>query len=428
MSTDNSADQELHQCCGGPSAGLLPVAEGQRQILQQVQPLSCWEQVDVRQALGRILAADVISPINVPAYNNSAMDGYAVRGTELPTTGEARLKVVGNVLAGHPYSGPLAAGECVKIMTGAQVPEGLDTVIIKEVCHCDDGPDGHFVGFPSGALIGQNRRMAGEDLAQGSVAVAAGIRLGAAELGLIASLGQAEVKVRRKPRVAYFSTGDEINSLGEPLQAGQIYDSNRYTVTALLQQMGIEVLDLGVIRDKPEAIEEAFLLASSQADMVISSGGVSLGEADFVKDTLDKLGQVSFWRMAIKPGRPLAFGHVQGALFFGLPGNPVAVMITFLQFVKPALRKLAGESQLLASAFQVRCAQRLKKKPGRTEYIRAICSTNSDGELLVVTTGQQGSGILTSMSRANCLIVLEQERGTVETGDSVWVQPFDGLL
>ncbi|MCW8885074.1 MAG: molybdopterin-binding protein, partial [Motiliproteus sp.] len=235
-------------------------------------------------------------------------------------------------------------------------------------------------------------------------------------------------KVRRQPRVAYFSTGDEINSLGEPLQAGQIYDSNRYTVTALLQQMDIEVVDLGVIRDNPEAIEEAFLQASSQADLVISSGGVSLGEADFVKDTLDKLGQVEFWRMAIKPGRPLAFGRVQDAHFFGLPGNPVAVMITFLQFVKPALRKLCGESNIHPPGFMVNSAQRLKKKPGRTEFIRAIYSRDEAGQLQVASTGQQGSGILTSMSRANCLIVLEQERGTVEAGEAVWVQPFDGLI
>ncbi len=421
-------DADLHQCCGGPTADLMPVAEGQRRILAEVNPLDSWEQVDIRNARGRVLAADVISPINVPAYNNSAMDGYAVNSRDLPPQGEARLKVVADVLAGHPYTGPVKAGECVKIMTGAPIPPGLDTVVIKEVCHCDSGSDGDYVCFPAGARAGQNRRLAGEDLARGSVAIASGTRLGAAELGLVASLGQAEVRVRRRPRVAYFSTGDEIKSLGEPLAAGQIYDSNRYTVTALLQAMGIEVLDLGVIPDQPEAIESAFIHASREADLVLSSGGVSLGEADYVKSTLDRLGQVGFWRLAIKPGRPLAFGRLGDCLFFGLPGNPVAVMITFLQFVKPALRKLCGEPHWLPQTVQVRCPQRLKKKPGRTEFIRAILQPDPEGQLEVVTTGQQGSGILTSMSRANCLIVLVPERGTIEPGEWVSVQPFEGLL
>ena len=429
MSADISvSESDQHQCCGGPASDLLPVEIGRDQILRAVEPLPQAQRLDVRHAQGRVLAEDVISTINVPAYHNSAMDGYAVAGQDLDPERDNRFEVVGSVLAGHPYTGELKPGQCVKIMTGAQVPDGLDTVIIKEVCQCDDSADGSYVRFPAGARVGQNRRLAGEDLAIGEVAIAAGTRLGAAELGMIASLGQAEVSVYRQPRVAYFSTGDEIRSLGQPLEAGQIYDSNRYTVTAMLQRLGIEVIDLGVIPDQPEAIEAAFRQASEQADVVLSSGGVSLGEADFVKDCLDKLGQVGFWRLAIKPGRPLAFGRVQQALFFGLPGNPVAVMVSFLQFVQPALRKLSGETAVLPLQSRLPCTETIRKKPGRTEYVRGLIETGPEGLPQVRTTGHQGSGILTSMSRANCLIVLEESRGSVEPGQTVTVQPFDGLL
>ncbi len=419
---------EQHQCCGGPASDLLPVEQGREQILRSVEPLIQTQQLDVRHGFGRVLAQDVISPINVPAYDNSAMDGYAVRSSDLNNDGDNRLQVIGNVLAGHPFDDEIAPGQCVKIMTGAKVPDGLDTVIIKEVCHCQDSDGDLYVQFPAGAKPGQNRRFAGEDLALDAVAIPAGTRLGAAELGMIASLGQAEACVYRKPRVAYFSTGDEIRSLGQPLQAGQIYDSNRYTVTAMLRSMDIEVIDLGVIADQPEAIEQAFLQASAQADIVLSSGGVSLGEADYVKDCLDKLGQVGFWRLAIKPGRPLAFGHVGKALFFGLPGNPVAVMVSFLQFVKPALRKLSGESHWLPQSCQLPSRDHIRKKPGRTEFIRAIIETDSAGLPQVYSSGQQGSGILTSMSRANCLIVLSDSQGDVAAGELVRVQPFEGIL
>ncbi|MEH6651080.1 MAG: bifunctional molybdopterin-guanine dinucleotide biosynthesis adaptor protein MobB/molybdopterin molybdotransferase MoeA [Motiliproteus sp.] len=421
-------EAEQHQCCGGPADNLLPVEHGRARILRSVAPLTQTQQIDVRSGFGRVLAEDVISPINVPAYDNSAMDGYAVRGCDLNSDGNNRLQVIGSVLAGHPFNGEIGPGQCVKIMTGAKVPDGLDTVIMKEICHCEGSEDDLYVRFPAGAKLGQNRRFAGEDLAQGAVAIAAGTRLGAAELGMIASLGQAEINVYRKPRVAYFSTGDEICSLGQPLQAGQIYDSNRYTVTAMLRSMDIEVIDLGVIPDQPAAIEQAFLQASAQADVVLSSGGVSLGEADYVKDSLDKLGQVGFWRLAMKPGRPLAFGNVGKALFFGLPGNPVAVMVSFLQFAKPALRKLSGESHWLPQSCQLASRDHIRKKPGRTEYVRAIIETNNDGLPQVRSSGQQGSGILTSMSRANCLIVLADNQDDIAAGDLVTVQPFEGLL
>ncbi|WP_165840100.1 bifunctional molybdopterin-guanine dinucleotide biosynthesis adaptor protein MobB/molybdopterin molybdotransferase MoeA [Motiliproteus coralliicola] len=428
MNSNERANEEQHQCCGGPASNLLPVEQGRQQILETVTALPQTQQLDLRHALGRVLAEPVVSPINVPAYNNSAMDGYAVRSADIQSDGDTRLEVVGSVLAGHPFSGELQPGQCVKIMTGAQVPDALDTVVIKELCRCEKSSQQEFVIFPAGAKPGQNRRLAGEDLAVGSPAIGAGTRLGAAELGMIASLGQAEVCVTRKPRVAYFSTGDEIRSLGQPLEAGQIYDSNRYTVTAMLAGMGIEVIDLGVIADRPDAIEAAFKQASEQADVVLSSGGVSLGEADFVKDCLDRLGQVGFWRLAMKPGRPLAFGHVGEALFFGLPGNPVAVMVSFLQFVKPALRKLGGENHWLPSEAQIRCTEPIRKRPGRTEYVRGIISHGADGQPEVRSSGHQGSGILTSMSQANCLIVLSDQQSPVAAGDWVRVQPFDGLL
>ncbi|WP_207061400.1 gephyrin-like molybdotransferase Glp [Motiliproteus sp. SC1-56] len=417
--------QDLHQCCGGPGEALLPFNVGREQILAAITPLEQNQVTDVRAALGRVLAADVLSPINVPAYSNSAMDGYAVRYADLPRDGEARLPIAGSVLAGHPLKQPCPAGACVEIMTGAQVPAELDTVIIKEVCQ----RQGDYVSFPAqGIKAGQNRRHAGEDIAQGAVAVPAGTRLGAAELGLIASLGQAEVSVVRRPRVAYFSTGDEIRSLGQPLAEGQIYDSNRYTVTALLARLGIDVVDLGVIPDRPDAIENAFRQAQQQADVILSSGGVSLGEADFVTETLERLGEVAFWRLAIKPGRPLAFGKVGDAWFFGLPGNPVAVMITFLQFVRPALTKLAGETLKPEVMVTLPSAEAIRKKPGRTEFLRARIEVDAQGRAQVRSTGHQGSGILTSMSQADCLLVLEAEQGDVAAGDPVRVQPFEGLL
>ncbi len=413
-------------CCAGEhdTAPPLSVAEGRQRILEQVPALEAWEQLPVPQALGRVLAEPVISPIDVPAYRNSAMDGYAVRSSDLPEGDEGCLRVVGSVLAGHPFQGSLKAGECVEIMTGAAMPAEADTVIIKEVVR----REGDRLFFPAGAKPGQNQRQAGEDLARGSRVLAAGQQIGPAELGLLASLGQGQVRVLRKLRVACFSTGDEIRSLGETLQAGQLYDSNRYTLSGLLSSLPVERIDLGVIPDRPEAIEAAFRHASAQADVVISSGGVSLGEADFVKSTLDRLGQVDFWRLAIKPGRPLAFGRVGDALFFGLPGNPVAVMITFLQFVKPALLKQAGVSDWLPLELSVPAGERLRKRPGRTEYVRGILRRSAAGGLEVVSTGNQGSGILTSMSRANCLVVLAEASGDIEPGMPVSVQPFTGLL
>lgn len=414
----------VNDCTASPSGTMLSIEKGLARILAAVHPLNDTEMVAIDLAQGRTLAAALISPIDVPAHNNSAMDGYAVSSADLSPEGEMSLQVVANVLAGHPFSGTLGPGECVQIMTGAQIPEGLDTIVIKEIC-CRTG---EMVCFPVGVRKGQHLRLAGEDLSKGQEALSAGTALGAAELGLIASLGLADVEVLRKPRVAYFSTGDEIRSPGEELQAGQIYDSNQYTVTAMLRDLGVEVIELGVIPDQREALEEVFKQASCQADVIISSGGVSIGDADYVKETLDQLGEVDFWRMAIKPGRPLAFGRVDDALFFGLPGNPVAVMITFLQFVKPALKKLLGDSHWQPQQFQLPSGEFLKSQVGRSEFLRGIIEADAEGRPVVHTTGQQGSGILTSMSSADCLIALGPECTGVEVGQPVWVQPLKGLL
>jgi molybdopterin molybdotransferase len=309
-------------------------------------------------------------------------------------------------------------------MTGAPVPAGADTVVMQEQVRRKG--DIAFIG--AGHKPGQNVRMAGEDLKAGDEALQAGALLRPAHLGLIASLGIGEVRVRRRPRVAFFSTGDELASIGQPLGPGQIYDSNRYTIYGMLRRLGVEVVDLGVVRDRREDLEQAFQLAAAQADAIITSGGVSVGEADFVTETLDKIGEVGFWTVAIKPGRPIAFGRVNGKLFFGLPGNPVSVMVTFYQLVQPALAILAGQA---TPAVPMRVTavleSRLKKKPGRREFQRGVLSTGPDGGYWVAAAGRQGSGILRSMAHANCFIVLPEEAGTTEPGTEVLVQPFQGL-
>lgn len=409
--------------CATPK-GLLSVNEAQQRIATLITPIGGVEQLAIRAALGRILAAPVISTINVPPYTNSAMDGYALRGSDLPTDGTARLRVIGRAMAGAPFAGTVNTGEAVRIMTGAAMPEGADTVLMQERVQIDGD---HIVVNP-GHKPGENVRMAGEDMAVGSTVLEPGRQLLPADLGVIASLGLAEVRVWRKLRVAFFSTGDELKSLGEVLEAGQIYDSNRYTLHGMLTRLGAELLDLGVIRDDREAIRRAFRDAAANADVVITSGGVSVGEADFVKETLDELGQVDFWKIAMKPGKPLAFGKVGDAVFFGLPGNPVSVMATFYQFVQPALQIMMGMSTSPVLTLRVPCAVNLKKEVGRTEYQRGILQTGADGTLTVTTTGRQGSHVLTSMSKSNCFIILPAESAGARAGELVEVQPFAGLV
>lgn len=402
----------------------LSADEARDAMLAPLTRISGRESVPVRDALERVLADDVIAPCNVPAHDNSAMDGYALRFDDLDNDGETTLKIVGTAFAGRPFSGMIGRGQAIRIMTGATIPAGADTIVPQELTRADDAQ----VTIPAGQRRGQNLRRAGEDLAQGGVAIAAGTRCGPAEVGLIASLGIAEVAVVRRLRVAFFSTGDELASIGKPLAPGEIYDSNRYTLYGMLTRLGCDLLDMGVIPDRPEALEAAFRDASENADVILTSGGVSVGEADFIRELVNRMGEVSFWRIGIKPGRPMAFGRIGQAWMFGLPGNPVAVMVTFYQFVLDALEKLAGVDPLPAPAlFEAVCSDAIKKRPGRREFLRGRIE-RKDGTISVRIAGAQGSGILKSMSDADCFIVLPEQCEGVQAGDRVLVQPFHALM
>ena len=412
-------------CADDYDPNSMPVAKARAFIHQFLTPVTGVLRVPVRGALGRVLAEDIVSPVNVPSHRNSAMDGWALRGADLKPEAESALEEIGVAFAGKPFGGKVAAGQCVRIMTGGVVPEGADTVVMQERAKAN----GKSITFAPGQKTGQNVREAGEDLKAGAVALRRGRIVRPAELGLIASLGIGEVAVYRALRVAFFSTGDELKSIGSTLGEGEIYDSNRYTLHGMLTRLGCEVLDMGVVRDDPAAIERAFAEAAASADVVLTSGGVSVGEADFVKSILGKLGEVVFWKIAMKPGRPLAYGKIGGAHFFGLPGNPVSVMVTFYQFVRDALLVLSGAHPVEpVPTFTAICTQRLKKAPGRTEFQRGILSRGTDGALSVRPTGEQGSGILKSMSEANCFIILGDATGNVEPGTVVEVQLMEGIV
>ncbi len=407
-------------------------AGGVNEFLEHlVEPLRETEEVAVFDALDRVLAQDIVSPISVPPHDNSAMDGFAFDGAQLADAAPLSLQVVGTALAGAAWHGTVHPGQCVKIMTGAIMPAGLDTVVPQEFTTLE----GERIAIPPGLLrSGDNRRLRGEDLKAGEPALRAGQRLGPAACGLVASLGIARVPVVRRPRVAFFSTGDEILSLGEAPREGAVYDSNRYTVFGLLRRLGCEVIDLGVVRDQPELLEAAFRDAAARADAIITSGGVSVGEADFTKAMMGKLGDVAFWRIAMRPGRPMAVGRLptgdasRSAVLFGLPGNPVAGMVTFLAFVRPALLRLMGSTAPAPPLLKARSQEAIRKKAGRTEYQRGWVSTAADGTLQVRTTGNQGSGVLSSMVQANGLIVLHHQQGNVAAGDAVDVMMFDGVI
>jgi molybdopterin molybdotransferase len=405
------------------TSDLISLEQALEKMLSQVTPLQQAESIALPHAAGRITAAPVISPIDVPPFANSAMDGYAVRISEL--NGNMPLPVAGKAFAGAPFSDAWPAGSCVRIMTGAPIPPGADAVIMQEQAEVSEAG----VRFNAPVQAGQNIRLAGEDILQGASVLPAGVKLGAAQLPLLASLGVAEVEVIRKLKVAVFSTGDELQPVGQPLQAGQIYDTNRFAVRLMLEQLGCTVFDLGIIRDDQDALRAAFAKADSEADVVISSGGVSVGEADYTKQMLDELGNVSFWKLAIKPGKPFAFGKLQHAWFCGLPGNPVSAALTFYQLVQPLLAKLAGHSTWqLPPRLKARALTPLKKTPGRLDFQRGIFSSNAAGELEVSTTGHQGSHVFSSYSQGNCFIVLERERGSVAAGDIVEIEPFNALL
>ncbi len=405
-------------------AKALPVATACAVIEQCICPIAQTEEVALRQALGRVLARDVISPIDVPPHDNSAMDGWAVRASDLNPATETRLVQAGTTFAGQAYAGAVQPGHTVRIMTGAVMPDGCDTVVIQEVAR----QDGTSILIPPGQSAGQNRRLRGEDLTAGLPALVAGRCLGPADLGLLASIGVGQVPVQRRLRVAFFSTGSELRSLGEPLDPGCIYDSNRYTLHGLLSRLGVELIDMGVVPDSPEALEAAIRTASTQADAIISSGGVSVGEADYTRAVMNRLGEVAFWTIAMRPGRPMAFGRIGPAWYFGLPGNPVAVMITFLFFVRDALIRLSGASPRPVLPLRVRSVTPLRKRPGRTEYQRATVEPGPDGLLQARVTGNQGSGVLRSMSQANALIVLHHDQGDVAAGDWVDAIGFEGLI
>jgi molybdopterin molybdotransferase len=409
-------------CLDGYDPNALRVDKARQAILSCLSPVEEIQTVKVREALGRVLAQEIVPAINVPANDNTAMDGYAVRFSDLAAT-ETRLQELGTALAGRPFNGKVGAGQCVRVMTGAVMPAGTDTVVIQEVVRTS----GNSVVIPPGQKAKQNVRYAGEDLKVGVAVLNAGKLIRPAELGLIASLGIPEVRVKRKLRVAFFSTGDELASIGSSLKEGEVYDSNRYTLHGMLAGLGVEIDDMGVVRDDPAALKSAFTRAAASADVVITTGGVSVGEADFVKQLMAELGEVLFWKIAMRPGRPMAFGRIGDAFLFGLPGNPVAVMVTFYQLVRDALLHLSGRSDDFAvPLLKVAAAEKIRKVPGRTEYQRGVVFQEK-GEWKVRITGQQGSGVLRSMAQANCFIVLEHERGAVAAGEPVSVQLFEAL-
>ncbi len=415
-------------CLSAYDPDALPVLDAQRIIREFVQPVKAVEKVALRAALGRVLAQDVVSPIDVPPNDNSAMDGFALRGSDLRLDAPVTLRVIGTTFAGNASGMVPAAGECVRIMTGGVMPEGCDSVVPQEFV----SQDGDTITLPAGVIKpGDNRRFAGEDLKRGSPALSKGRVVRPPDLGMLASLGVPEVAVQRRLRVAFFSTGDELRSVGEPLGEGCVYDSNRYTIYGMLQRLGCDIVDMGVVRDDPAALEEALRSACENADAIVTSGGVSVGAADYTKQIMARLGDVTFWKIGMRPGRPLAFGRIhsngRSAFLFGLPGNPVAVMVSFYFFAREALLRMMGADAPLP-LLRARSSGAIRKKPGRTEYQRGILTRGADGEPEVRITGAQGSGILRSMSEANCMVVLHDEQGKVAAGDSVDVLVFEGLM
>jgi len=398
--------------------------EALRRIFDTISAITETESIPIRETLGRVLATNITSKINVPSGRNSAMDGYAINATDLPSEGTNTLKLIGSSFAGKPSAIKLQKGECVRIMTGAILPDGSDTVVMQEIANVS----GDQISIGIDTKPGNNVREAGEDLAIGDLVLEKGMKLTPADIGLLASLGLAEVNVFRKLRVAFFSTGDELRSVGEELDNGAIYDSNRYTLYGMLTRLGVDITDMGVVKDDRELMDKAFLEATGSYDVLITSGGVSVGEADYVKETLLKHGEVDFWKVAMKPGRPLTFGKLDSTYFFGLPGNPVSVMVTFYQFVQPALKKMVGERSTMPVMMKVPCVSKLKKRPGRVEYQRGILEQDETGRMVVRKTGAQGSGILRSMADANCFIVLPLENNGVKPDDLVDVQLFHGVV
>jgi molybdopterin molybdotransferase len=430
---NNMKNTQSTHCGDDFEAGALSVEDAQNKIISTINPAAGKEKIALRDCLGRYLAEDIISPINVPSHTNSAMDGYALAGADLPVDADNEYQVVDTSYAGTPSSVAYQAGQVIRIMTGGVMPAGTDTVIMQEQVENTRENAIRIQGIGT-HKTGQNVRYPGEDIAQGSTVLAKSRQVTPADLGIIASFGLSELSVFRRPRVAFFSTGNELRSIGETLGEGEIYDSNRYTLFGMLKKMDVEILDMGVIEDSKDAIRNAFIEAADMADFVITSGGVSVGEADYIKPVLKELGETHFWKIRMKPGRPLTFGSLnqiadhqpsRPAYFFGLPGNPVAVMVTFLQFVQPAIRYFASGKSHTPIALQAQSTGKLYKRPGRTEFQRGILEQGDNGELTVKRTGKQGSGILTSMSLANCFMLLDEKSTGCEAGDMLTVLPFD---
>ena len=413
---------QLISCQDDYDPNSMPVAQAKTFIRDFLIPVTATETLPLKAALGRVLATSIISPLNVPSHDNSAMDGFALHSRDINT---GSLNIIGTAFAGKPFEGTLQAGECIRIMTGAVIPSGADTVIMQERAQVS----GDIMTILEAPKPYANVRYAGEDLKAGQAVLETGRQLRPAELGLIASLGIGEVSVYRRLKVAFFSTGDELVSIGSPLGEGQIYDSNRYTLYGMLEKLGVDIIDMGIVHDDPATLEQTLIQASTQADVVLTSGGVSVGEADFMKQLLEKLGQVVFWKIAMKPGRPLAYGKVGKAHYFGLPGNPVAVMVTFYQFVRDALLHLMGQNPVpTLPLLKATCTEPIRKLAGRTEFQRGILFTDSTGVWQVRPTGNQGSGILRSMSEANCFIVLDEAIGNLPAGTEVNVQVMEGII
>lgn len=404
------------ETCDSP--GLLPIQSAISIMLKQVIPVLESEQIELEDALGRVLAMDVVSNINVPPNDNSAMDGYAMRCEDLIDNNQ--LQLVGTALAGAPFKHKVLAGQCIRIMTGAVIPQGADSVVMQENTETQDG----LVIFKQIPKWGNSVRKAGEDIQQGSVVVTKGTKLTPAYLALIASVGIAEISVIRHIKVGLIATGDELTHPGHPLTDGAIYESNRYALSALLTTFPVVLFDFGIVKDDKDDLKAAFEQAGSHCDLVLSCGGVSVGDADYVKEILDELGSINFWKVAIKPGKPFAFGQLGNAFFCGLPGNPVSSYVTFEQLVKPVLQKLSGQTYLLAPHFVAKAASLIRKRPGRTDYQRGLFYRDEQGELLVKPNGKQGSGIMSSIAHANCYMILEQDTGDVQEGEAVNIQPF----
>ncbi|MEH6736319.1 MAG: molybdopterin molybdotransferase MoeA [Shewanella sp.] len=409
--------------CAQPT--LLHPDQAIEQLLAQVEATQDTELVTLTQAIDRVLAEDLASSIDLPPFDNSAMDGYAFRFTDLAASQDkTTLTLVGSSFAGHPFDGQVSPNSCIRIMTGAPVPVGFDTVQMQEKVQADDNQ----ITIEHPHRLGANVRRRGEELLAGTKVLHKGITIRAAEMGVLATIGISQVRVTRKLKVAFFSTGDELRPVGSELAPGQIYDSNRYSIQGLLSKSHVDWVDLGVIADNKEAIRGAFKEAASKADMVLTSGGVSVGEADFTKQILSEEGQITFWKLAIKPGKPFAFGKIDNAIFCGLPGNPVSSMVTFYKLVLPILHKMQGLKPVKPLFCQAKLLTDIRKYPGRVEYQRGILSRNELGELEVAITGGQGSGMLTSMSLANCFVILDQFQGDTPTGTQVTVEPFNNVL